>query len=162
MLKSLKTKLFAIMLAMLSIPMASCAQSRILSSLPSGESIEKVYIGSALIKLGSSIAVTSNPEVRKYSDLLKEVKAIEVYDCENKGKIKAVQSQFDALLKTLKCEELMYSEEDNEYTAIYMFTKPGDSQPSGLIIYNAEPSEISIVVIHGTVDISKISSAISK
>ncbi len=159
MLKKLKLKLMAIMIAFLAIPMTSCAQSRLLSTLPSGDGVEKIYIGSALIKLGSQIAVMSSPDVRKYSDLIKEVKSVEVYNCDNRGKLKAVRSEFDKLRKTSKCEELMLAEDGDEISAIYTFTTPGESTPGGLIIFNDDKDDISIVVIHGAIDLEKLASA---
>lgn len=147
----MKAKILLLLAMML--PLWACSQTRMLSSLPSGDGITKVYIGPALMKLsGASV----NNYVPQYSDVIKDVKSIEVYSCENRSKCKTVVEEFDKILLKYDTEQLVESEEDGERSLIYMVIDKNSGDMGGILIFNSEPGEVNIVAINGKIDPSAL------
>lgn len=152
----MKSKFLA--LFMLIIPLLSCSQTRLLGSFPTGDEISKVFVGPALLSMAGDIGGDYADELK---DMMKEIKSIEAYSCENAKMYATVDSEFDKLLRSLNTEEIVYSEEDGEKSLIYIVTAEGSSEPDAVLIYNSDRSEkeINIVVIHGKIDISSLAGA---
>lgn len=146
-MKLMKAKIL-LLLAMI-LPLWACSQTRMLSSFPTGDGITKVYIGPAMMKLSEGMV---NKYASGYSDVIKEIKSVEVYSCENKSKCAAVTAEFEKLLKSYNTEQMVESEEDGERSLIYMVMDKNNEEIGGMLIFNSEPGEVNIVAINGKID----------
>lgn len=151
-------KLKILSLLMLILPLVSCAQNRLLGSMPTGDGISKVYVGSAMLSMAEGMMGDYGDQ---FKDTMKDIKSVEAYSCESKKMYDTVAAAFEKLLKMLKTEEMVYSEEDGEVSQIYMVIPEGSKEPTAMLIYNADRDfyEINIVVIHGKINASTLPGA---
>ena len=131
----------------------ACAQTRMLSSMPDGQWVTKVYISKALINLGSSISAQA---AGRYGHLMKDIDSIEVYTCESIDMVKKAEIAFQDILKNYNVEEILSSKQPYESDFIYLCSPKKIAKPDALIIYNQTPADVNIVVLHGTIDVSEI------
>lgn len=145
------------MIAAALIIMAVCmsvtasAQTRLLSDFPSGNGVEKVYISEAMLNLG-----LPRKEFFKYRDMFGEVKAMEVYNCENQTLTSSVKSKIEAVLKKYHAELALESEEGEELSNIYiLFDEKNKETAVGMAIINYGGKTVNIVILHGDVLLKK-------
>lgn len=147
----MKTKIIALL--MMLIPLMSSGQTRLLSSFPTGDEVTKVYVGKAMLSLAENMM---GGFAENFRDMMKDVKSIEAYSCENRKLFSTVADEFKKLLKTLNTEEVAYSEDDGEISQVFTVTFDGQKEPTAMLIYNSDKDdyEIDIVVIHGTINVA--------
>lgn len=156
MKQKILNKLTILVFTVICMPLMACSQTRILSDLPTGNGVEKVYIGNAMIKMAGNMGMAGN-SLGEFKDAIKDIKGIEVYDCENKSLIPTARNKFAELVKKYHAEIILESEEENETAVIYILMEEKDpAKPMGMAIMSTEKGEISIVIIHGTIDLNKI------
>lgn len=152
-MKKAFTKFCVVLFIVLCLPVLAKAQSSILNDMPQGDGVTKMYINKSMIKLGADIASSS---LGQYKDIFKEIEGIEIYSCDKGALARKANDAFQKVLKNKNIETMAYSEEKKEVTAIYTVTN-NQGQPQGMIIYSYEPGELSIIVIHGNLDIEALS-----
>lgn len=143
------------------LPCMASAQTRLLADLPSGPNVSRVNISETMIKIGTA-AIPINA-VGPYVALIKSPKNIEIYSCAaDKNTKNEASTQFMNMLKGLDYEELLTAEEFGEVNNIYMVYQTdkatGKREASSMIVYNSDPNNLNIVVIHGTFNIDELSS----
>lgn len=153
-MKKAFTKLCVVFLLALCLPVLAKAQSAILNDLPQGDGVSKMYINKSMIQLGADLASSS---LGQYKDIFKEIEGIEIYSCDKGALARKANDAFQKVLKKRNIETMVYNEEKKEISAIYTVTN-NQGQLEGMIIYNYEPGELSIIVIHGNIDIEALSS----
>lgn len=155
--KIMKAKLLMLLCTLL--PLVACSQSRYLGSLPTGDDVNRIFIGPAMMKMAGNIDTGDDIS----SDLMKEVKSIEIYNCENAKLVASAVEAFDKVLKGYETEELVYSEEDGEVSKILMVPSKDNPEVGTLIIYNLEKNEgVKIVVLNGKIDMAKLATMVDK
>ncbi|MBD5257441.1 MAG: DUF4252 domain-containing protein [Barnesiella sp.] len=143
----MKAKLLLLLAIML--PLWACSQTRMLNSLPTGDGITKVYIGPAMMKLSGGMV---DKYASEYSNVIKDIKSVEVYSCENKLKCALVIAEFEKLLTKYNTEQMVESEEGGERSLIYIIMDKDNEEIGGMLIFNSEPGEVDIVAINGKID----------
>lgn len=144
----------ALVIMIACIPLTACSQTRILSDLPSGNGVEKVFVNEAMINMGGGSMVGGL--MGMYRDMIGDVKGIEIYSCTNPSIISTAKAGLEEILKKYKAEVLMESEEDGETSNIYtVYEENKKDNPIGMAIVNVEGNELNIVVIHGSLGAAK-------
>ena len=148
----MKSKFFlwiaVFMIMMLCIPLTACSQTRILSDLPSGNGVEKVFVNKAMINMGGQMV---GDMMGVYRDMIGDVEGVEVYSCSNSSLISSAKTQMEEILKKYKAEILVESEENGETSNIYtLYREKNKENPIGLAIIESDGNNINIVIIHGS------------
>lgn len=146
----MKRKLFnwltAFILILLCTPLCACSQTRILSDLPSGNGVEKVYLGKALVNMGMQNLNNSFC----YEGMSGGVEGIEVYSCENGELSASVKDKIDEVLRKFNAEVMIETEEDGETSVIYnIYDDKDKKKPIGMAVMEYEGDKINIVILHG-------------
>lgn len=153
----MKTRLLLLLCTLL--PLVACSQSRYLSTLPTGADVNRLFIGPAMMKVAGNI--DTGDEIG--NQLMKEVKSIEIYNCENAKLVESAAQAFDKVLQESKAEELVYNEDDSDVNKILLIPSADNPDAGTLIVYNLEKkSEVNIVVLNGKIDMAKLASMIGK
>lgn len=153
----MKTRLLLLLCTLL--PLVACSQSRYLSTLPTGADVNRLFIGPAMMKVAGNI--DTGDEIG--NQLMKEVKSIEIYNCENAKLVESAAQAFDKVLQESKAEELVYNEDDSDVNKILLIPSADNPEAGTLIVYNLEKkSEVNIVVLNGKIDMAKLASMIGK
>ena len=153
----MKTRLLLLLCTLL--PLVACSQSRYLSTLPTGADVNRLFIGPAMMKVAGNIDTGD----KIGNQLMKEVKSIEIYNCENAKLVESAAQAFDKVLKESKAEELVYNEDDSDVNKILLIPSADNPEAGTLIVYNLEKkSEVNIVVLNGKIDMAKLASMIGK
>lgn len=153
----MKAKLLLLLCTLL--PLVACSQSRYLSTLPTGADVNRLFIGPAMMKMAGKI--DTGEEIG--NQLMKEVKSIEIYNCENRKLVEGAAQAFDKVLQESKAEELVYNEDDSDVNKILMIPSADNPEAGTLIVYNLEKkSELNIVVLNGKIDMAKLATMIGK
>lgn len=148
----MKSKFFlwiaVFMIMMLCIPLTACSQTRILSDLPSGNGVEKVFVNKAMINMGGQMV---GDMMGVYRDMIGDVEGVEVYSCSNSSLISSAKTQMEEILKKYKAEILVESEENGETSNIYtLYREKNKENPIGLAIIESDGNNINVVIIHGS------------
>ena len=127
-------------------PLAACAQTRILSQLPSAPSgVEKVYLSKAMLNMGSHYSIPF-----KYGNFVGDIEGLEKYECTNKSMIPSVKKQIDDILKNYYTEVLVETEEGGEISKVLaLFDKENHEDSLGMAIVEYTSDEVNIVILHG-------------
>ena len=146
----MKRKLFnriaALILISLGTSFSACSQTRVLSDLPSGNGVEKVYLGKALVNMGLQNLNNSFC----FEGLSGGVQGIEVYSCENGELTASVKDKIDEVLRKFNAEVMIETEEDGETSIIYNIYEDKDKKnPIGMAVIEYEGNEINVVILHG-------------
>lgn len=153
----MKTRLLLLLCTLL--PLVACSQSRYLSTLPTGADVNRLFIGPAMMKVAGNIDTGD----KIGNQLMKEVKSIEIYNCENAKLVESAAQAFDKVLQESKAEELVYNEDDGDVNKILLIPSADNPEAGTLIVYNLEKkSEVNIVVLNGKIDMAKLASMIGK
>lgn len=153
----MKTRLLLLLCTLL--PLVACSQSRYLSTLPTGVDVNRLFIGPAMMKVAGNIDTGD----KIGNQLMKEVKSIEIYNCENAKLVESAAQAFDKVLQESKAEELVYNEDDSDVNKILLIPSADNPEAGTLIVYNLEKkSEVNIVVLNGKIDMAKLASMIDK
>lgn len=153
----MKTRLLLLLCTLL--PLVACSQSRYLSTLPTGADVNRLFIGPAMMKVAGNIDTGD----KIGNQLMKEVKSIEIYNCENAKFVESAAQAFDKVLQESKAEELVYNEDDSDVNKILLIPSADNPEAGTLIVYNLEKkSEVNIVVLNGKIDMAKLASMIGK
>lgn len=153
----MKTRLLLLLCTLL--PLVACSQSRYLSTLPTGADVNRLFIGPAMMKVAGNI--DTGDEIG--NQLMKEVKSIEIYNCENAKLVESAAQAFDKVLQESKAEELVYNEDDSDVNKILLIPSADNPDAGTLIVYNLEKkSEVNIVVLNGKIDMAKLASMIGR
>lgn len=153
----MKTRLLLLLCTLL--PLVACSQSRYLSTLPTGADVNRLFIGPAMMKVAGNI--DTGDEIG--NQLMKEVKSIEIYNCENAKLVESAAQAFDKVLQESKAEELVYNEDDSDVNKILLIPSADNPEAGTLIVYNLEKkSEVNIVVLNGKIDMAKLASMIGR
>ena len=159
-MKKIITKAFLLVLVLTVLPLTACSQKRMLSELPSGEGVSKIFISKYMVQLGAKIGAK---EMGEYSHLLDEITGIEVYSCENAQLKPKVNEIWTKELEKYNASELVAAEEDNEESYIYLLSKDKDgTEPIGLAIVSSDKNEMNIVVIQGEINLDAVAELISQ
>lgn len=146
---------FMIVLLIMTTAISCSAQKRIFSAIPSGEGIEKVYIGKTLIRMASrtSIYTSAFRAAGVSTDAIKNIEAIEVLEVENKKFFKNAKEIIDKEVETNKWEVLMTSDDGQDETTIYGLTKEGSPEDTldAMMIVEVDSEEIEVVVLWGKI-----------
>lgn len=153
----MKTRLLLLLCTLL--PLVACSQSRYLSTLPTGADVNRLFIGPAMMKVAGNIDTGD----KIGNQLMKEVKSIEIYNCENAKLVESAAQAFDKVLQESMAEELVYNEDDSDVNKILLIPSADNPEAGALIVYNLEKkSEVNIVVLNGKIDMAKLASMIGK
>lgn len=153
----MKTRLLLLLCTLL--PLVACSQSRYLSTLPTGADVNRLFIGPAMMKVAGNIDTGD----KIGNQLMKEVKSIEIYNCENAKLVESAAQAFDKVLQESKAEELVYNEDDSDVNKILLIPSADNPEAGTLIVYDLEKkSEVNIVVLNGKIDMAKLASMIGK
>lgn len=153
----MKTRLLLLLCTLL--PLVACSQSRYLSTLPTGADVNRLFIGQAMMKVAGNIDTGD----KIGNQLMKEVKSIEIYNCENAKLVDSAAQAFDKVLQEINAEELVYNEDDSDVNKILLIPSADNPEAGTLIVYNLEKkSEVNIVVLNGKIDMAKLASMIGK
>lgn len=153
----MKTRLLLLLCTLL--PLVACSQSRYLSTLPTGADVNRLFIGPAMMKVAGNIDTGD----KIGNQLMKEVKSIEIYNCENAKLVESAAQAFDKVLQEINAEELVYNEDDSDVNKILLIPSADNPEAGTLIVYNLEKkSEVNIVVLNGKIDMAKLASMIGK
>lgn len=153
----MKTRLLLLLCTLL--PLVACSQSRYLSTLPTGADVNRLFIGPAMMKVAGNIDTGD----KIGNQLMKEVKSIEIYNCENAKLVDSAAQAFDKVLQEINAEELVYNEDDSDVNKILLIPSADNPEAGTLIVYNLEKkSEVNIVVLNGKIDMAKLASMIGK
>ena len=144
-----------LLVGIMSFCFAANAQNRLLSDMPSGRGVSKVYLSKELIKLGGG-ATAQATAAGRYMAYVKDMDGIEAYNCINPQLRESVESRFRKIIRSSKAEELLSSEDSFESSYIYLVNNSKKGGSSAMIIYNSSPQEIDIIVIHGKIDPSAV------
>ena len=107
----MKTRLLLLLCTLL--PLVACSQSRYLSTLPTGADVNRLFIGPAMMKVAGNIDTGD----KIGNQLMKEVKSIEIYNCENAKLVESAAQAFDKVLQESKAEELYKGGTENRHRA---------------------------------------------
>lgn len=153
----MKTRLLLLLCTLL--PLVACSQSRYLSTLPTGADVNRLFIGPAMMKVAGNIDTGD----KIGNQLMKEVKSIEIYNCENAKLVESAAQAFDKVLQESKAKELVYNEDDSDVNKILLIPSADNPEAGTLIVYNLEKkSEVNIVVLNGKIDMAKLASMIGE
>lgn len=153
----MKTRLLLLLCTLL--PLVASSQSRYLSTLPTGADVNRLFIGPAMMKVAGNIDTGD----KIGNQLMKEVKSIEIYNCENAKLVESAAQAFDKVLQESKAEELVYNEDDSDVNKILLIPSADNPEAGTLIVYDLEKkSEVNIVVLNGKIDMAKLASMIGK
>lgn len=148
------TKITLLFLMVACLPLSACSQSRILSGLPTGQGVDKVYVSKAMVKMGANIGANA---LGSYKDGIKEIEGIEIYSCGNKSLFPSVKSQINVLMEKYNADIMIETEECDETSAIYTLYKDKEKQQTlGMAIVSYEAEGIDVVIIHGNVDFANM------
>lgn len=154
MKKKILKKIVLTALALMCMPLMACSQTRLLTDMPTGKGIEKVYISKTMIGMAGNIADNSLGELK---DAIKDINGIEVYSCEDKNLFRRVKARVTGMVDKYHAEVALESVDDQEESVIYMLYNETDkTKPIGMAIVSYEKNEINIVVIHGSIDLAKM------
>lgn len=160
----MKTRKFNLLLLIsifvLSFPLTACSKTRIFGTLPTGESIQKVYLTKSMISMIKSFAGSSiGNDLKKYNlnDILDDISSIEVYTCSNGSYKDEVVKGFDKIIEDHNGEILLESEENGQTSRIYLiFPEKNNDKPDGLLIWTNSGPDISLVAINGDISMDKL------
>ena len=146
MKRKLLNRIAALILIVLCIPFSACSQTRVLSDLPSGNGVEKVYLGKALVNMGMQNLNNSF----SYEGMSGGVQGIEAYSCENDELSASVKDKVDEVLRKFNAEVMIETEEDGETSIIYNIYEDKDKKkPIGMAVVEYEGDKINVVILHG-------------
>ena len=135
------------------------AAERFLSGLQKMDGITSVYIGKSMLKMvGSNFSDTKLfAGTGMTGNVLNNIDCIDIVTAETEKAANHVRSLIDTNLKRMPELELaMETEEDGEYTRIYVQPSPdGDSYKRMLIIVS-EPDEVNVIDMQGSIKANEI------
>lgn len=132
------------------------AADRFLSGLQKMDGITSVYVGKAMLKL-----VGDNLDSKMFfatgmdnvSHLLKDIDCVDVVTAETKKSADYLRSLVDSSLKKMPQLELaLETEEDGEYTRIYVQPSSDGQSYKRIVVINSEPDEITVVDLQGEIE----------
>ena len=153
MRKSIFIKIIAVCIGIF-MQLTACAATQLISELPQGEGTNIVFVSKSMINKGSSMA---GQVMGPYARLIKDIDSIEVYVCENESMFKEVRKGIDKLIKKIKADVLVKTQDESDINTIYLLQgKTKEADPAGMIVSVEEPDEIVFVIINGKIDMKAL------
>lgn len=138
--------LFLLIFFVTGTSLCACSHNRILSDLPSGEGVEKVYISEALINMG----LQNHKNTFNYEGMNGDIQGVEVYNCSNTSLSSLVKSKIEEILKKYKADIMIESQENGETSKIYtLYDEKAKEKRIGMAIIEENNTEINVVILHG-------------
>lgn len=151
----------AIVLMMVLVSATSCRAQKEFSDLAEIDGVTSIFIGKTMLKMaGGKAGHFMNDDNMNISKAIEDLTSVEILTTEKSSAMTKVSPMLESKIKSMKAEQLMEVNDDNEKVVIYSQPYPGDSTLcSSLLIVTKEPNEINVVMIKGKIDPVKIAQA---
>lgn len=144
-----------IVLALAVMPASCVGQAKMFKSVASLPDVTSVYIGPAAMKFANAASVVEGDKMS--AEAIKQIKSLEVIDCDNKASIPAAVEEARKIIDGMKLDVILESVDDDDITVIYGRTPEDDSQYiESILIESRSADSFSLVYINGKIDIDKL------
>ncbi len=154
-MKPIKTLSLTLLLILLSnLP---CTARSLFENLDNQPGVSRVYISSALLKYGAT-AITGTATAGGTFNMPQKLNYIEVISSDKPAGAKLIKKEFNAFVKANSdLELLMTSNDDGDKTEIYARNSAEGWFSLVIICSESDDGNISITVLDGVIDASKLS-----
>lgn len=133
----------------------SPSKERVLGKLASLPGVESVYIGPAALRLAAG-SVNAIPGVPSG---VKDLKSVEVIQCDNKESESQIRNFVRKLIKQRKFEEIVENVSEGERVVIYGYVPDTSAATlNNVLIEVSEDGEYVVVYIEGTINVAELTS----
>ena len=134
------------------------ANDRIFGEVANLPGVESVYIGPAALRLAMKSLPTEGKLVDGLGGAIRELKSVEVIECDNRKSIDKIEKFARGLIDSLSLEVIVEATENDEKTRIYGIVPEGGKENTinALLIESREKDEYTLVYIRGVIDLTEI------